>query len=134
METRKEDISNREDIELLVDTFYEKVKRDDIIGHIFNTVIGQDWSHHLPVMYQFWEMVLLGKEGYAGNPVRKHVEVDRKSRLEEEHYDRWLLLWNATVDGLFAGAKAEEAKKRAAIMMQLISMKVQAARENKSIL
>lgn len=134
METRKEDISSREDIKLLVDTFYEQVKQDDIIGHIFNNIIGEDWSHHLPLMYQFWEMVLLGKEGYAGNPVRKHVEVDQKTTLAEEHYDRWLLLWNTTVDSLFVGDKAEEAKKRAAIMMQLISIKVQAARDNKSIL
>lgn len=134
MQDVKQDIGDSNDIELLVNTFYEEVKKDDIIGHIFHKIIGEDWSHHLPVMYSFWEMVLLGKQGYSGNPVRKHVDVDRQVPLSEEHYQRWLQLWEATTDSLFAGDKADEAKKRAAIMMQLISMKVQAARDDKSIL
>lgn len=128
------DIETSKDIEVLVNTFYEDVKKDEVIGHIFHNIIGEDWSHHLPVMYRFWDMVLLGKQGYSGNPVRKHVDVDRRVTLNDEHYTRWLQLWSATVDGLFAGERAEEAKKRAVLMMQLISMKVQAARDNKSIL
>lgn len=134
MQDDKQDIGDSNDIELLVNTFYDEVKKDDIIGHIFHKIIGEDWSHHLPVMYRFWEMVLLGNQGYSGNPVRKHVDVDRQVPLSEEHYNRWLQLWEATTDSLFAGEKADEAKKRAAIMMQLISMKVQAARDDKSIL
>lgn len=129
-----QDIGDSNDIRLLVDAFYDQVKKDDVIGHIFHKIIGEDWSHHLPVMYSFWEMVLLGNHGYSGNPVRKHVDVDRQVPLSEEHYKRWLQLWEATTDSLFAGEKADEAKKRAAIMMQLISMKVQAARDDKSIL
>lgn len=134
MKDNKWDIGDSNDIELLVNTFYDEVKKDDVIGHIFHKIIGEDWSHHLPVMYHFWEMVLLGNQGYSGNPVRKHVDVDRQVSLNEAHYQRWLLLWEATTDSLFAGEKADEAKKRAAIMMQLISMKVQAARDDKSIL
>ncbi len=134
MDNRNNDIKDDKDIEFLVNAFYDKVKKDDTIGHIFHKIIGEDWSHHLPIMYSFWGMVLLGKTGYAGNPVKKHVAVDRAVPLTEAHYARWVQLWNTTVDSLFAGEKAEEAKKRAAIMMQLISMKVQAARDNKSIL
>ncbi|HYD22060.1 MAG TPA: group III truncated hemoglobin [Flavipsychrobacter sp.] len=134
MEAVKNDVADEKDVQLLVDTFYGKVRKDAIIGHIFDSIIGENWSHHMPVMYRFWEMVLLGKTGYAGNPVRKHIEVDRKIALAEEHYDRWLQLWNTTVNSLFAGTRAEEAKKRAAIMMQLISVKIQAARDNRSIL
>lgn len=134
MDKRNNDIKDDKDIELLVNAFYDKVKNDDTIGYIFHKIIGEDWSHHLPIMYSFWGMVLLSETGYTGNPVKKHVQVDRAVPLTEAHYARWVQLWNATVDSLFAGEKAEEAKKRAAIMMQLISMKVQAARDNKSIL
>lgn len=134
MATEKPDITGRADIELLVNTFYDKVKADETIGFIFNNFIGDDWSHHLPIMYGFWEMVLFGKAGYAGNPVRKHIEVDRAIPLTEEHYNRWQLLWNTTVDSLFTGDVANEAKKKAATMIQLISMKVGMARDNKSIL
>ena len=130
----RNDIKNEKDIEVLVNAFYDEVKKDEVIGYIFHDVIGEDWSHHMPIMYSFWGMVLLGKSGYTGNPVKKHVTVDRAVPLHQAHYERWLQLWNTTVDSLFAGEKADEAKKRAAIMMQLISMKVQAARDNKSIL
>ncbi len=128
------DIHNRQDVELLVNTFYNKVKYDDTIGYIFDEIIGADWSHHLPVMYSFWETVLFGKAGYAGNPVRKHVEIDKKIPLLQEHYDRWLLLWTETVDKLFAGSTADDAKKKASTMLQLISMKVAMSRDSKSIL
>ena len=59
----------------------------------------------------------------------KHVEIDKKSPLQQQHYDRWLLLWTATVDELFAGEVANEAKKKATTMLQLISMKVTMARD-----
>ena len=129
-----EDIRSREDIEMLVNSFYDKVGKDDVIGYIFQQIIGNDWSHHLPIMYSFWETVLLNKAGYSGNPVKKHIEIDKKVPLQQEHYERWLQLWHETLDNLFAGEVAETAKIRAAAMMQLIDMKVQWAREGKSIL
>ena len=128
------DIGTREHIETLVNRFYDKVKADDVIGHIFHKIIGEDWSHHLPIMYQFWETVMLGKPGYAGNPMKKHIEVDQRAPLNKEHYERWLELWYATVDEMFAGPRADEIKKRASLMMELISMKVDWARQGKSIL
>lgn len=130
----KKDIQNEEDIKFLIDTFYQKVRKDDVIGHIFNEVIGDDWSKHLPIMYSFWETVLLDKVSYKGNAIRKHVDIDRKMPLEQAHYQRWLSLWNQTIDQHFSGTIAEQAKKKASTMMQLIEMKVVAARDGKSIL
>jgi hemoglobin len=130
----KKDITDRQDIETLVNAFYDKVRMDDTIGYIFNKIIGDDWSHHLPIMYQFWETVLFAVPGYVGNPIRKHIEVDQRIPLKEEHYVRWLALWSETIDAMFVGAVAEEAKKKAALMMQLISTKVDWARQGKSIL
>ncbi|HEY1032018.1 MAG TPA: group III truncated hemoglobin [Flavipsychrobacter sp.] len=129
-----EDIRSREDIEVLVNNFYNKVRKDDVIGYIFQQIIGDDWSHHLPIMYSFWETVLLNNAGYSGNPIKKHIEIDKKVPLQQEHYERWLQLWHETLDNLFAGEVTETAKIRAAAMMQLIDMKVQWAREGKSIL
>jgi|SRR6185437_177275 len=128
------DIQDRDNIEQLVNSFYDKVKKDDTIGYIFMNIIGENWSHHLPIMYQFWETILLSVPGYTGNPVKKHVEIDRKITLEDKHYERWLYLWTETVDKLFSGPIAEEAKKRAKLMMDLIRYKVLWAREGKPIL
>ena len=56
----KPDISTPADIRLLIDTFYVKVQADDVIGFIFNDIAQVDWPKHLPVMYAFWEFLLLG--------------------------------------------------------------------------
>lgn len=127
------DINTHKDIELLVNTFYDAVKNDTTIQHIFKAIIGDDWSHHLPVMYNFWGTVLLGEPGYSGNAVAKHIEIDKKIPLKKEHFQAWLRLWQATVDQLFTGPKAEEAKKRAQLMLQLISIKVEQSHDKNFI-
>ncbi len=127
------DVANKADIEVLINSFYDQVKKDDIIGYIFNEVIGNDWSHHLPVMYDFWDMVLFSKPGYAGNPTRKHVELDKRTPLKKEHFDRWVLLWNNTVDSLYKGELADLAKNRASLMAHLINMKVEMSRDGNFI-
>jgi hemoglobin len=127
------DITTRADIETLVNTFYEQVKKDDTIGYIFSEAIGMDWSHHLPRMYSFWALVLLDEPGYTGNSISKHIELDKKTPLHDPHYERWIALWNATVDKMFSGPKADEAKKRAKLMKDLIKFKVEFARTGKSL-
>ena len=128
------DLENKNDIELLINTFYDKVKKDETIGPIFNQIIGDNWSHHLPVMYNFWNLVLFSAAGYTGNPVKKHVEMDKKIALQKEHFDRWLQLWDETVDSLFTGEIADLAKNKASIMAHLINMKVDMSRGGIDIL
>jgi hemoglobin len=130
----KKDIEARDDIELLVNTFYDKVKKDNVIGIIFNTIIGDDWSHHLPTMYRFWNTILLNQPGYTGNAVKKHTDVDKQMPLQKEHFERWLKLWTETIDSLFEGERAAEAKNRANLMAYLIEMKVTSARLGNNIM
>lgn len=124
----KKDIASREDIVRLVDEFYAEVKTDPVIGHIFTEVAQLDFGKHLPVMYQFWETTLLGIMSYKGNPMAAHIRLDSLQRLNTEHFDRWLLLWTATVDRLFTGSKADDAKTRATQIRHLMQYKVEAAR------
>lgn len=128
-----EDISTKEDIVFLVNTFYDKVKVDDIIGHIFNDIIGDDWSAHLPIMYSFWESVLFARSGYSGNPIKTHVDIDKKIELKDEHFKKWLSLWQTTVDLLFKGDIADIAKKRASTMVELMKIKIRDAKDPKHI-
>ena len=127
------DITSREDLVTLVNNFYDRVKVDEVIGHIFNTIIGDDWSVHLPIMYTFWNTVLFGAEGYKGQAIGKHVEIDRKIPLRPEHFERWISLWRETVDDLFEGPNATRIKEKALTMLQLIQFKVEAARTGKSL-
>ena len=119
---RKKDIADRTDIELLVNRFYDKVKKDDLIGFIFNDVAKLNWDKHLPVMYDFWEGVIFFTSTYKGNPMSSHRKLNEMVKLRPEHFDRWLLLFKSTVDENFDGEKAELAKQRAmsiAMIMQL---------------
>jgi hemoglobin len=102
----KRDITSAADVELLISTFYSKVRQDDFIANHFSAV---DWQHHTPVIVNFWRMILLGDQSYVGNPFAKHVHM----KLEKRDFDRWLSLFTSTVDELFEGQKAEEAKQRA---------------------
>ncbi|SFP89361.1 group III truncated hemoglobin [Hymenobacter arizonensis] len=103
------DITSEADIRLLVDGFYAKVVDDALLGPIFNDFAHVDWPHHLPVMYDFWSSLLLGTTRYHGRPFPKHLPLP----IGADHFQRWLALFEATVDELFAGPKAEEARVRA---------------------
>lgn len=100
------DITTRADIKLLVDSFYEKVQADELLGPVFSHV---DWPHHLPIMYDFWSSMLLGDQSYRGNPFQKHLPLP----IQPKHFDRWLQLFRKTVSENFSGEKAEEVVMRA---------------------
>ncbi len=123
----KLDIQTRSDIELLVNTFYQKVEKDEIIRHFFIDVVKLDWSKHIPVMYDFWESILLDKHNYKGNPMPAHVSLNEKSPMKKEHFDRWIQLFSSTTDELFAGEKAELAKTRALSIATVMQIKLHKA-------
>jgi hemoglobin len=125
MEKQLNDIGTREDIELLIDAFYKKVVADDLIGVFFTQVVVLDWAMHIPVLYDFWESNLLGSMRYKGNPMSKHFELDGKKAMNAAHFDRWLLLWETTVNHLFKGTKADEAIQRAKQIAQLMLFKIE---------
>lgn len=108
MKTRKP-IENREDIKLLVDEFYSKVRQDPYIGPIFTDVAKVDWEEHLPKLYNFWADLLLGEDTYRGRPFPPHMKLN----LQQGHFEQWLHLFTQTVDENFVGLKASEAKSRA---------------------
>ena len=109
MTTVQPDIASETDIRLLVDGFYSKIVEDALLGPVFNDFAHVDWPRHLPVMYDFWSSLLLGTTRYHGRPFPKHLPLP----VGAAHFRQWLALFEATVNKLFAGPKAEEAKVRA---------------------
>ena len=110
----KQDIQNREDVFLLVSTFYSKVRANTEIGHFFNETI-HDWPSHLEKLTDFWETNLFMVSKFRGNPMKAHKEVDQKfnNSIEQKHFGEWLNMWFATIDELFEGERANIAKNRA---------------------
>jgi hemoglobin len=109
----RSDIEDRADCERLVRAFYGRALRDPVIGFIFTDVAHLDLEAHLPVIASFWETVLLGARTYTGGAFGKHAALHVKVPLRAGHFERWLFLWRTTVDELFAGERAELAKRHA---------------------
>ncbi|MFT2007054.1 group III truncated hemoglobin [Pontibacter sp. 13R65] len=103
------DIESEADIKLLVDNFYEQVNTDELLSPVFNEFAKINWDTHLPVMYSFWSTVLFGSVAYKGQPFPKHLRLP----IGKAHFERWVLMFTATVDKLFAGARAEDIKFKA---------------------
>lgn len=125
---RLKDIDSRNDIELLVNTFYAEIRKDDLLKDIFNNAINGQWPKHLEKMYRFWETVLLDKHTYLGSPFFPHAKLD----LNSQHFKRWLLLFNSTIDKYFVGEVADEAKWRAIRMAELFLSKIKYIQNNSS--
>lgn len=102
-------LASREDIELLVNDFYAKVRQDAFIGPVFNDVAKVNWDEHLPKITNFWCDLILGEDSYHGRPFPPHIPLN----LEVAHFERWLSLFVQTVDEHFVGIKADEIKNRA---------------------
>ena len=117
----KKQIQSREDVSLLVHSFYAKIRKDEEIGHFFNDVI-KDWDEHLEKLTNFWEMNLFGVRNYMGNPIEAHIEVDQNSGgvITTNEFGIWLNHWFATIDELFEGENADTLKRRARKMSSML--------------
>jgi hemoglobin len=123
----KPDINDREDIELLVNSFYEKVRVNPTLGYIFDEVAKLDWNLHLPKMYSFWASLLLGEHSYTGNPMLIHMQLGKRTAMTEVEFSEWLRLFTLTVNELFEGERAVEALKRADNIARLMLHKIASA-------
>jgi hemoglobin len=119
------ELENREDIKLLIDTFYKKILIDDKIGFFFTKVIKLDWSKHIPIMYDFWETTLLGVAKYNGNPMLKHIELNAMEAIKAEHFERWISIWKETIQENFVGEISEQAIKKAEQIGGLMKFKIE---------
>lgn len=108
----KTDIRDLTDIKLLVDEFYKKVRKDQLLAPVFALRITGDWQPHLETMYRFWNAALFGVREYVGNPFARHAALP----IDAPHFEQWISLFYETIGSHFEGPVADEAKRRAMIM------------------
>ncbi len=120
----KKDIATRADIENFIERFYQKVRKDEVIGFIFNEVVEINWSHHIPVIVDFWETILLDNPVYKKNAMEVHYVLNKKQPLSKEHFDTWLRLFNETLDELYTGRITSLAKTRAKGIADVMLLKM----------
>lgn len=126
----KKEIQNREDITLLVHTFYDKIRANQEIGSFFNETI-QDWEEHLEKLTDFWETSLFPVRKYSGNPIEAHIKVDEKfnNTIEPSIFGLWLNLWFETLDELFVGENVAILKRRARKMGTFLMINIYESRK-----
>jgi hemoglobin len=109
------EIENRNDISILVNTFYAEIRKDETLGPIFNSHLMNNWPAHLEKLTDFWETNLFGVAKFKGNPTQKHINLDKNLNhsIEQAHFGRWLQLWFETIDKLYVGDIADKAKNAA---------------------
>jgi hemoglobin len=109
-------ISGRDDIKILVNHFYAKIRADEMLGPVFNLHIKEnEWAGHLEKLTDFWETNLFGISKFKGSPTQKHASVDQSMnyKMDQLHFARWLQLWFQTIDELYEGEYADRAKNAA---------------------
>ena len=123
----KKEIENLEDIKLLVNGFYDRVRKDELLSPIFNKIIVDKWPEHLEKMYRFWQSILLEEYTYSGNPFLAHANLG----ISEIHFKRWLNLFYETLDSSFEGEIAEKAKLQGKQMSKIFSAKIEFIRHGR---
>jgi len=99
-------------VQRVVHAFYDRIRGDDLLGPIFDRVIGGRWDTHLARMCDFWSSVLLMSGRYAGQPMPAHSRIEtgnpagNPAGLDERHFDRWLALFDATLAEVCPGEAA----------------------------
>ncbi len=117
----KSDIKTHDDVVRMVDTFYHKVNKDELLSPIFNEIANVNWDHHLPKMYRFWQTLIFGETLYKGNPFAAHIPLP----IGEDHFHRWLHLFDETLSELFAGTVADRTLERARSISHIFKSKLQ---------
>lgn len=118
------DIENRQDLELLLAEFYNKLLKDPGISYIFTDVANIDLAHHLPILADFWELSIFHTGNYRNNPMQVHLDLNSKEKLTEEHFNIWLNHFYDTVDEHFEGLNAEKIKNRAVSIGTVMKIKL----------
>ena len=108
------DLQTREDVEALLRRFYGRAFHDDLLAEPFAELSSQGLDEHLPVMCDFWETVLFRAGLYRRNALHVHRRLHHQTPLAAEHFVRGLALWTTTIDQMYQGPIAEQAKIQAA--------------------
>ncbi len=117
------DLINRQDIEKLIDSFYEKVHKEPKLAPYFK-IPEEKWKIHLERTANFWENWLFDTKNYNGGLMWVHLEKHQEIPIKTEQFERWLALWFLSIDELYAGDKADFLKIKALELGQMMNQRL----------
>ena len=110
---RRMDLRDRAQVHDAVVAFYREIVFDDLLEPLFGEVAEVDWAEHIPKLIDYWCRVLFGDVDYAGFVLDAHRRVHALEPFTAEHFERWLALWERTIDASWSGPFADQAKRHA---------------------
>jgi len=119
------DIKGRKDIYLLVKQFYTKLLKDDLLKYFFADLnTDEKLETHLNILVDFWDHQLFYSGTYNRNALKPHLILNHKKPFLKNHFEQWLKLFLETVDELYDGLKAHQAKVKAQSIATVIQIKI----------
>lgn len=119
------DIATREHIYILVKQFYVKLMKDALLKHFFEDLnTDKKLERHLQILVDFWEQQLFYSGNYKRNALQPHLKLHHKKPFLKEHFKQWLHLFTETVDELYTGIKAHQAKVKAQSIATVMQIKI----------
>lgn len=94
-----------EQISALVDTFYDRILKDQRLGPVFDSRLAGQWDPHLEKMKRFWRSILLKTGEYKGQPVPAHFKL---KEVVSDDYRIWLDLFRQTAFEVFRDEEAAQ--------------------------
>jgi len=82
------------DIRRLIPAFYANVRRDPVLGPVFDGIIGDNWPAHIDTVCSFWLSATRLERRYDGrNFTPAHV---KHSAIRADLLPRWLTIFRRT--------------------------------------
>ena len=119
-----QDVKTREDLHLIMRSFYVKLLSDLEINFIFTHVAKIDLEPHLLDLVDFWEQMLFNKGNYEKNVLQIHLDINSKLNFTQQHFTIWLKYFNLSIDENFSGLNAENMKTRALSIATVMQIKI----------
>ena len=83
------ELCSEQEIETLVHAFYARVRRDPLLGPVFDAHVD-DWDAHLVKLVDFWSSILRRTGRFSGAPMPKHAALPG---LNAQMFQHWLALF-----------------------------------------
>lgn len=106
----RREILGRPDIEQLTRTFYNRALSDEILFKYFVELRFGELDDHLPKITDYWDTKLFHSGRYREDSLQVHLRLNALHRLQASDFQRWIELWQVTIDELFVGRTATTAK------------------------
>lgn len=113
------------EIEGLVHGFYAQVRRDAVLGPVFEAHID-DWDRHLAKLVDFWSSILRRTGRFSGAPMPRHAALPGLSAPLFQH---WLKLFRENAAAQPNQAMAQQACAMAERIAQSLWMGYQISRD-----